>query len=539
MSEGTPQLHLSGTEIYQWAQFFTLISQLSARLRQRREMDGRLAHADGEHASRLADARMEPAMRPMTEHERHEWLGWIPAELRSQREESFTVWTAQVGNAWGVEANTWDTTTGTPTSNLLVACRDAEDAIDLCRWLREHQTPNDLVSLQAIAADAVRRPVMTGSTESRAGAPAAARHRIEPVLSEQEWEAALRAQLPPRVANRIIVKDANHPHHAAWRELHALANEEVWRVGADPVQLARLLREASTWRENVRKHPGLAYYLITEARTSPGYEQAVRSQPPAGSDARNPSRTSSYDAHSLHRVVAATRLRLDQVSSPLDAVRWAGELETSNPEHRIEAKLGFGRWGSEVDTVLARKFPGLMQSTHAAAERQQRRDGSRIEHGVLHTPADDTSTESSAVPTPTRELLQEVDRLDPARGGDRLQAFAMFGHVSSPEVDLALARKFGDDERFALKLASRYPGGPAEIEEAAAWRSRAEGTEQRGAANMARLDDPDTVPREDVLSRAAATGDQQTAAAQRGVAAAVTSKPPVLPPVETSRRRVR
>lgn len=161
MSEEPPRLHLTATDIRQWAETFVLISQWSARRRQRLELEGRLAEADGEHASRLDDARAEPAVRPMTADEQRAWFDRIPAGLRSQREESFTVWTAQVGRGWGVEAITWDTATGTPTSTLLVFCRDDEDALDLCRHLREHHTPDDLNHLQQMATDAVREPAPT------------------------------------------------------------------------------------------------------------------------------------------------------------------------------------------------------------------------------------------------------------------------------------------------------------------------------------------------------------------------------------------
>lgn len=544
MSEEVPRLYLSATDIRQWAEFFVLMSQLSARIRQRRELAARLAQADGEHASRLDDARAEPAVRPMTAAEQREWFSRIPAGLRVQRAESFTVWTAPLGGGWAVEANTWDTATGTVTSTLLVFCRDDEDAIDLCRWLREHHTPEDLSNLQRTAADAVREPA-PASPESPEAAAGAGRRRASLVLSEQAWAAALRAELPPRLADRIIVTDPAHPHYTSWRELWALANEEVWRVGADPVMLARLVREVPTWSKNVRKPPALAHWALTEARAQPGYEQAVRPQP-ADADPV-PSSSTAADAPSVvEGEVVPNRLRLDQVTSPREALRWAEGLESSNPQHRLEAKHGVGRWGSEVDTVLARKFPGLIRSTNDAAKRQQERDERREEKVAVHIAEEATLAEAIDTVLIAR-LLEEIDRLDPAKSGDRLHAFALFGHVASAEVDLELARKFGDDERFAQKLTERYPGGLAEIEQAAAWRARAEANEQHGAAHMAVPDDPTTPPREDQLAQATATGDQQTAAAQRTVAATVASTtassaggtPPVPIPAQPRRGRGR
>jgi hypothetical protein len=502
-------------------------------------MEGRLAESDGEHASRLDDARAEPAVRPMTADEQQEWFSRIPAGLRSQREESFTVWTAQVGRGWGVEATTWGTATGTPTSTLLVFCRDDEDALDLCRHLRENHTPHDLSRLQEMAADAVREPAPTEAPGSPVATSGSGRYRAPLALSEEAWEAALRAELPPRLADRIIVKDPAHPHHTAWRELCALANEEVGRVGADPAALARLVRTVPTWSENVRKPPALAQWALTEMRSSPNYEQAIRRpQPTAGPDSTAPSSTTADQPSVVDGEVVPNRLRLDQVSSPQQALRWAEELEATNPQHRLEAKSGVGRWGAGVDAVLARKFPGLMQATNAAAKRQRDRDERGAEQVAVHVPEETPPAEASTDPEQRKLLLKEVERLDPAKSGDRLHAFAMFGHVSSPEVDLALARKFGDDDRFAQKLVAHYPGGLTEIEKAA-WRGRADANEQRGAAHMAVPDDPDTPPREDADARATATGDQQAAAAQHAAAAAVSTTPPVLRPTEPSRGRAR
>lgn len=537
LSEEPPRLHLTATDIRQWAETFVLISQWSARRRQRLELEGRLAEADGEHASRLDDARAEPAVRPMTADEQRAWFDRIPAGLRSQREESFTVWTAQVGRGWGVEAITWDTATGTPTSTLLVFCRDDEDALDLCRHLREHHTPDDLNHLQQMATDAVREPA---PTEAQGATSRSGRYRAPLVLSEDAWEAALRAELSPRLADRIIVKDPAHPHHNAWRELCKLANEEVWRVGADPAALARLVRTVPTWSEYVRKPPALAYTVLTEMRSSPNYEQAVRQpQSTTGPTPTSPPSATADQPSVVDGEVVPNRLRLDQVSSPQQALQWADRLETNNPQHRIEAKNGLGRWGSQVDAMLARKFPGLMRATNAAAQQQRDRDERGEEQATVPVPDEVTPAEVIHDPERMARLLEEVDRLVVSKSGDRLHAFAMFGHVSSPEVDLALARKFGDDDRFAQKLVVHYPGGLTEIEEAAAWRGRADANEQRGAAHMAVPDDPDTPPREDADAQATATGDQQTAAAQHAAAAAVTATPPVLRPAEPSRGRTR
>lgn len=550
MSEGAPQLHMPGTEIYQWAQFFVLVSQSLARIRQRRASEGRLAAADDEHAALLSESRADPAVRPMTDQERQGWISRIPADLRSQRDESFTVWTApmtaSMTGGWGVEASIWNTATGTATSTLLVRCRDDVDAIDLCRWLRDHHAPDDLARLQAVAVGAVRRPRPPELLVPPGAVPGPDRGTTPLVLSEEAWVAALRGQLRPRLADRIIVTDPAHPHHTAWRELHALANEEVWRVGADPDVLARLVRDVPTWRDNVRKPPTLAHWALTHARTAPTYEHVVRWLAPQGPGvpgARRPGEDQgAVDSARAAATAAApataasSRLRLDQVQDPQEALHWAAGLLADNPQHRLEAKLGLGHWGSEVDTALARKFPGLMQSAHAAAGRERRREARRGAPTTADAVAASAGVADDSEPTYDRELLlREVDRLDPGKTGDRIAAFAMFGNVS-PEANLALAHKFGDDERFAQKMVDRYPGGIDEIE-AAALRARADANDQRGAAHMTVPDDPGTPQREDQLARAVASGDHHTAAAQRSAATTAAHRQPASPAPGARRSR--
>src|SRR5262245_29135516 len=263
MSEDAPTLFLSGTEWWQWAQAFNTASQLVARVRQRvvqrRQQEGRLANGDSEHAARLDEARAHPPLRLMTDEERDGWMRRVPAELAAQQgNEPFTVWTARLSEEWGIEAHTWSPN-GTPTSSLFVACRDGEDAAELCRWLRDHSAPEDLARLHDLAASAGDRYAEPVVEPPAPGQPA--RSRYAPlVLSESEWERALRAELPTRLADRIIAKDPAHPHHRAWRELHRLANEEVARVGADPALLAKLVHTRPVWRDTVRNPPALAHW---------------------------------------------------------------------------------------------------------------------------------------------------------------------------------------------------------------------------------------------------------------------------------------
>src|SRR5207248_7626070 len=91
------------------------------------------------------------------------------------------------------------------------------------------------------------------------------------VLSEIDWEHALRRSFPPEIADRIITKDPAHPHHNKWRELHALANAEVARIGAAPDNLARLIAKRANWHEPFDDGPALAHWALRQERARPGY----------------------------------------------------------------------------------------------------------------------------------------------------------------------------------------------------------------------------------------------------------------------------
>jgi hypothetical protein len=520
VSEEVPQLYPSGTELYQYAQAALAIGQLSSAIRrrwvQRREQAGRLAQAEDEHAARMQEARAHPAVREMTEAEQQEWDARLRPDLLAERhDQDFAAWTARLDEEWGVEAYTWDTGAGAPTGSVRLVCRDADDAAELCRWLYDHHEPADLDRLRTLAANAAgdyssEDPEQTGGLQ--VGEEAA-----PPVLSEADWAAALRSAMPAKWADKIVVTDPSHPHHTAWRELHALANEEVWRVGADPQVLARLVRDVPTWRDTIKKPPAMAYWAIAESRSAPGYEGVVRGQPRTPTAATD--RTS--DAASLEidgeAVAGPARRRLAQVHNPQHALQWARGLEAGNPEHRIEAKLGLGRWGSQVDEELARKFPTLISKTNAAVERDRR----RAERNATDAPAAVVAVEAGLAPDDLQKHLDYVATLDPAKSGDQLAARTMLGHVS-PEVDRALAERFGDDPRFADKLVALYPDDA----EAAAWRSRADASAGRAAATRSIPDDPSTPADEHQQAMPAANRAQRTADGEQGIAATVAATAP-------------
>lgn len=404
VSEQTPTLYPSGTELWQYTQAVTAISSLSGRLRARlaqaRERDGRLAFGEAEHAARRHDARQHPALRLMTTDEQAEWRSRVPAALATAHHgEPVTVWTAQLAGAdgapsgeWGLEAHTWDRDRAT--SSLLAVCRDAEDALAMTRQLRAHGTPEALADLRHLASAA------TTLASPDSGALA---------LSQAAWEAALRQELPTAIADKIIVNDPGHPHHRAWRELHTLANDEVTR-GADPTQLAALVSRVPNWRASVRNPPALAHWAITQARTT------IPSQP----------------------ATTPTRPQLAEVRTSKQAHTWATSLDPANPDHRLQAKLGFGRWGEPVDRILTTRFPNLVQQATSTT-----------------TPDRNTAT---AEPATAAELAAHVNQLDPTKPIDRRAAHLMLGRVPI-DIDRMLAAKFGHHPDIADKLRTLYPHG--------------------------------------------------------------------------------
>lgn len=516
MTEEAPTLHLSGTELWQWAQAIVGITQLISRMRQRmvqrREAQGRMANNDAEHAAQLDEARAHPPVRLMTDVEQEQWLRRIPADLASRRgEESVSVWTSRLGEGWGVEARAW-TPSGAPAGSLFVVCRDVDDAAELCRWLRVRSRPDDLARLHDLATHAAGRFTTRGP------------------LSEAAWERALRAELPARLADQIIVKDPAHPHHRAWRELHTLANDEVQRMGADPARLAAMVHRVPVWRDTIRNPAALAHWALTVSRSNPGYEQSVRPPTPATPNTAARRGTSRDGAFVVDGAVAPPRRRLSQVHSPAEALQWVTALEANNPEHRLEAKTGFGQWGSQVDAALAAKFDTLVSAASKAAHRQRRRDEQR--HKSQDTVVAATA-EEPIEPAAQAILAEDIAHLHPAA------AWGMLGHVN-PELDRLIADHFGDDPRFAAKLRTLYPADGQLDSEAAAYRARADINHRRAAAHLAVPDDPATAAREDIQGRDSATGDQGVANSELAAATAARAQPPrPITVAEPSARRTR
>jgi len=421
MNDDVPALSPSATELWHYAQAITNISTLAARLRghlsRAREQDGRLAFSEAEHAARHHQARQHPALRLMTSAEQAAWQQRAPDVLTAPPPgQPITVWTARLVDAagtptgqWGLQAHTWQS--GVVTASLLVVCRDAEDALALTRHLRQNGTPEHLTRLHQLATHTPGHHPAAGPAP--AGGPMLGR-RAEPlVLSEADWAAALRRELPTALANQIIVTDPAHRHYAAWRELHQLANHEVAHAGADPARLAALVHTVPAWRDDVRNPPALAHWAITQNR----------------GPARNTHTAEPPAAHS-HGV---------QGPSPSQVLTWARGLDPNHPEHRVHAKLEFGNWPAAVDQALARSFPSLVDQTRAAAGSQGR-----------GAPGNDQTT--------LAELTAQVQHLDPAKPIDRRAAHLMLGRVP-PEIDRLLAEKFGDDPRVAEKLHTLYPDG--------------------------------------------------------------------------------
>ncbi|HEY0637614.1 MAG TPA: hypothetical protein VGD67_08200 [Pseudonocardiaceae bacterium] len=404
MSDDPPGLMVPASELWQWAQAVNAVTAFAGWLRRSRERAGRLAFADEAHAEFVHQVReAPPPVRPMTDDERSVWADRVPVEMVIRPDDQLvTVWTAQLVDEsgaptgeWGVEAHCW--VGNSAVASAFVVCRDPVDALALTRQLRAEGTAAAVRRVQSLAD----------------GGPAGQPH----ALTEQEWLAALRRGLPGRLAERIVADDPGHPHHAAWRELWALAAEEVSRVGADPDRLVGLIATIPRWRDDVRNPPALAHWALTEARASTTYESVVRGEP----------------RRAEQPVPVAPRLR--EVRDPAAALAWASHLVADDPVHRIEAQQGFGRWGSEVDAILARTFDGLL--------------------GAVATPPNRSAVVDPAV---VAELRAEVERLDPQRPIDRRAARIMLGRVPD-EVTELIAQRFAGEPAIEERLGELYPDG--------------------------------------------------------------------------------
>lgn len=534
MSEEAPTLLPSSQEVWQWAQAINAVSGLASRIRARRERDGRLAHSDDEHAALQHEVRQHPPVRLMSDDEQLEWHRRVPSALAAQHgDEPISVWTARMVDAqgkptgeWGVEAHTWGERGGA-SATAMVVCRDAEDALAMARHLREYGTAEDLGRLHELTARGNGQFIEPPQPAQQPGAAAQlGRHAAPLVLSEDAWEAALRRELSPGLADRIIVKDPAHRHHSAWRELHALANHEVLVGGADPARLAAIVRVVPHWRDDVLNPPALAHWAIKESRTSPRYDRIVAG-PAAGAAVQGSAAASSPAAEDR----AARPPRLTEVRSPRDAVEWAKGLDARNPAHRLEAKAGFGHWGDEVDGVLNSKFPGLVQKAIETAKKERAKQNAKAasaeQVGVAEVEvavAEPAVAEPAADPATLQELADRVDRLDPARPIHRREAHIMLGRVPA-DIDRLIAEKFSDDPKIVEKVQALYPDGLPEAN-AAAWRNRAQGDEAVAVAEAAVADDPTTPRREDVDAEVASQGERGLATAQRGIANTVAGTQP-------------
>ncbi|ATY17110.1 hypothetical protein CU254_41780 (plasmid) [Amycolatopsis sp. AA4] len=519
----------SGHDFQQWAFAINQFSQLlSQRLAASRERAGRMARSDAEQSDLEHLARQVPPLRLMRDDEQEAWTRRVPADLATQFEgEPSAVWWAKMddeGTGWGVEAHTY-TNSGAPSASLFVVCRDAEDAADLAKWLRDHPTPADLTRIHELAG---HRPGEFSDeyewSEPNANAGPRMGGRARPLaLGEDAWAEALHRNVPGTLATRLTdERDPMHPDFAAWQELHALANEEVSRVGADPDRLAMIIgRALSSWRE-VKWPSRAAYSVLNQARELPRYEDTVRAP---GTD-REPGRGAPPPGGGMvvdGEVVATSPPRPGPGSSPADALRWARGLDPDNTEHRFMAKAEYTRWGQTVDRELERKFPSVVPRSKAAARAEARRRGeSPVAAAVTGETAAEVMAARELDADTTAELAETVRKWDPDKAIDRRSALTMFGH-SYPEVDAMIVEKFPDDERIQQRAAELYPDG---IPEAAAWHGRADKDEGRAAADRATPDDPDTPTIDERADgQANAANEQNAANAENAAGKAAAARP--------------
>ncbi|SFQ31295.1 hypothetical protein [Amycolatopsis rubida] len=522
-----PKVLPDGHELQQWAFTLNQFSQLlSQRLAASRERAGRMARGDAEQSDLEHLVRQVPPLRLMSDDEQEAWLRRVPADLATQFEgEPSAVWWAKMddeGTGWGVEAHTY-TNSGAPSASLFVVCRDAEDAADLAKWLRENPTPADLTRIHNLAAHAPGHFTDEHEwTEQGPGAGPRMGGRARPLaLGEDAWADALHRNVPGTLGTRLTdERDPMHPDFAAWQELHALANEEVTRVGADPDRLATIIgRALSSWRE-VKWPSRAAYSVLNQARELPRYEDTVR----APGAEREPGRGAPPGGGMVvdGEVVATTAPRPGRGSSPADALRWARGLDPDSTEHRFMAKAEYTRWGQTVDRELERKFPSLVRRSKEAARAEARRRGeSPVAAAVTGESAAEVMAARELDADTTAELAETVRKWDPDKANDRRFALTMFGH-GHPEIDAMIAEKFPHDERIQERVAERYPDG---IPEAAAWRGRADKDAGRAEAEMATPDDPATPAiDEHAEGQATAAGEHNAAAAENAAGKAAAAR---------------
>jgi hypothetical protein len=232
-------------------------------------------------------------------------------------------------------------------------------------------------------------------------------------------------------------------------------------------------------------------------------------------------------------------VRLAEIRNPSQAVQWAKALEATDPQHRLEAKAGFGHWGSQVDAILATKYPGLTASARVAAmkSRAAERDTVVVVTGELDAAGvEDTASRAPQVPAPRRApetdpvtlrgFAAEVERLDPNKVGDRIHAQIMVGRVD-PQIDRLIVEKFPDYPKIAEKVAFLYPDGLPEAE-AASWRARADADDAVASVDRSTPDDPRTPQREDLIGAVTAQPADAAATQHRGIAATVAGTQPAV-----------
>lgn len=563
MSEDVPSLLPSSSEAVQMAQLALFARDALQRARARR---GRLAYRDAEHTDQVEEALSGPApLRLMTDEEQAEWAkSWdatFTNELRAASPAEPLVWAAPLpgdaggfGGEWGVECRTFDQA-GAPTGTIFLACRDLRDANGMYQHLRANATPNELARLHdwASGLDTIWNNSVTPAPTAEASAgrePAPTRATTpQPVplrLSEQQWIAELQKAFPDSKAAGLqallATAHPRHPHHKSWRSLHSEANREVAVAGAVPAKLAGIVADAGWY--DWHNAPGLAKFMIVEARRHPDYADRVQprsaaanseahvqpaTETPTAADPPTAGAGAPVDAAHLGSVPTTPDVpqHLAEVRSPEAALLWAQHLDRDSTEDLAEAKVAIRRWGSDVDEVLFEKFPSILEAEAATVRRERAKKLADADASVVAVPAGTSPSQ--------QEHVQWASGLD-AKG--RVGAHYAL-RPSNPELNYALFLRMRElreqsgrtepdaiDDRFEEKFFGLHPNGE---DEAAAWRARALADEQHAAVDMAAPDVSATPAREDVISQAQAVGERGQAAVDRGVAATIASRRNAVP----------
>ncbi|WP_188316624.1 hypothetical protein [Solihabitans fulvus] len=296
-------------------------------------------------------ARIAPTARPMTDKQHQRWRQLSPSLLSAQQRgnEPVTVWTAPVGTAWCVEAHAWMDNERTASGYWVVDT--AEEANAVAEFLRRSTQPEHLRFFDYVVAN--RRRVLEGAEVPAAEAPAQTDSAERPWSSSSSTAAPAlqlsRRELADLLYTRMGAASSKLTDCSAWPALVATVNRQL-RQAEDPEHALPVMLDllAETSYVRARKPAAVASALLKDPAIlrrqkdgRPGAEQDL--------DDGLPRNTGEVRDH-------------EQV------LRWARSLDPDTPmpfARRVIAGA-VGRYGDDVNAILAEKFPGVIDEVLAA-----------------------------------------------------------------------------------------------------------------------------------------------------------------------------